>query len=115
MEASTAAPPAARDGESELFDGTAFDAPIPKLDGHVADKLVVAVGGSVTLDRLMNDDVEMIDSLLLGRDVDMVVTATVAGKGFTHSVKGADGEEEEVVAYAVKLKVHSLRRTEEAD
>jgi len=84
--------------------------PIPKLDGHVADKLALAFGGSVALDRLMNDDLAMIEGFALGRKITLTIEATIAGKGFTHTEKAATEtkDEEEVVTYQVKLRVHSI-------
>ena len=78
---------------------------IPKLDGHVADRLVLAFGGSVELDRLVNDDLELVESFALGRDVRFTVEATVAGKGFSHAAK-QNGDEQ--VGYTVRLRVHSV-------
>jgi len=84
--------------------------PIPKLDGHVADRLALAFGGSVALDRLINDDLAMVESFALGQKVTLTIEATVAGKGFSHTEKAATEtkDEEEVVTYQVKLKVHSI-------
>jgi hypothetical protein len=91
-------------GETDgLFDPAPYT--IPKLDGHVADKVVLAFGGSVELDRLVEDDLEMLEKLRLGQDATLTIQATVAAKGFTHSV---NAKEEEQVGYAVRLRVHSV-------
>lgn len=115
MEAATV--PAADEQGGELFDGSQFEMPIPKLDGHVSDKLVLSFGGSVQLDRLMNDDLELIERFRLGQHVMLKVEATVSGKGFSHSEKAATDTkaEEEVVTYAVKLRVHSVIVDEDGD
>lgn len=106
MEAGTALPPLeAEAGGSELFDTEPYALPIPKLDGHVADRLVLSFGGSVELDRLLNDNLEFIEGLRLGQDVTLTIEASVSAKGFTHSTKG---EDEEQVGYAVKFRVHSV-------
>ena len=89
----------------ELFDPKPFTRPIPKLDGHVADRVVLAFGGSVELDRLVEDDLELVERLRLGQDVTLTIEATVAGKGFSHATKA---DEEEQVGYTVKLRVHSV-------
>jgi hypothetical protein len=91
--------------EDGLFDAEPYSLPIPKLDGHTADRLVLAFGGSVELDRLVDEDLRIIELLLLGRDVRFVVEATVAGKGFSHAARR---DEEEQVGYTVKLRVHSV-------
>jgi hypothetical protein len=92
--------------EEAIFDAKAYDLPIPKLDGHKADKLVLAFGGTVELDRTLEDDLAMIEKLHLGEDVEFQITATVAGKGFSHATKGEDGE---TVGYQVRLRVHSVQ------
>ena len=86
-----------------LFDAAPYT--IPKLDGHVADKVTLAFGGSVELDRLVEDDLALVEGLRLGQDVTFTVQCTVAGKGFTHTTKADD---EEQVAYTAKLRVHSV-------
>ena len=57
----------------------------------MADRVVLAFGGSVELDRLVDDDLQAIEHLLLGRDVRFTVEATVAGKGFSHAQKHERG------------------------
>lgn len=89
--------------EDGLFDGRLYE--LPKLDGHVADRLVLAFGGSVELDRNVQDDLEVIEGLRLGQDVTFTVEATVAGKGFSHATKA---NEDEQVGYTVRLRVHSV-------
>jgi hypothetical protein len=96
--------PNATDGDG-LFDAEPFTRPIPKLDGHVADRLGIGFTGSVKLDRLLEDNLQYIEGLRLGQDVTITIEATVAAKGFTHATKGDDNEE---VGYNVKLKVHSI-------
>ena len=91
----------------ELFDPAPYT--IPKLDGHVADKVVLAFGGSVELDRLVEDDLALVERLRLGQDVEFRVTCTVAGKGFSHTTKADD---EEQVGYTARLRVHSVEAAE---
>ena len=100
MSSMTAAP------QEQAFDTTVYDLPIPKLDGHKADKLTIAFSGSVELDRTNSDDLELIDALTLGRDVEMRVTATVTRKGFTLAAGKEDAPE--TTGYGVGMKVHSL-------
>jgi len=88
-----------------LFDTEPFTRPIPKLDGHVADRLGIGFTGTVKLDRLLEDNLEYIEGLRLGQDVSITIEATVAGKGFSHTTKANDDEE---VGYSVKLRVHSI-------
>src|SRR5262252_2382618 len=86
--------------EGELFDPDPWQKPIPKLDGYVADKLVINISGSIELDRLLDDNLALIEDLALGRDVEWTIGLRVSGKGFTHSLKGED--ETDVVGYQVK-------------
>jgi len=102
MEAASDTAPA---DAGELFDTEPFQLPIPKLDGQVADRLVLSFGGSVELDRLVNTDLEFAEQLRLGQNVTLTIQASVAGKGFTHTTRA---DEEEQVGYAVKLRVHSV-------
>ena len=88
---------------SALFDTAPYT--IPKLDGHVADKITLSFGGSVELDRLIEDDLALVEGLRLGQDVALRVECVVAGKGFTHTSKADD---EEQVGYTAKLRVHSV-------
>ena len=101
---------ASAEAGGELFDTEPFQLPIPKLDGHVADRLVLAFGGSVELDRLIEDDLATLEKLRLGQTVRYTVEASVAGKGFSHSTKA---NEDEQVGYTVKLRVHSIVTEEE--
>jgi hypothetical protein len=91
--------------DDSIFDASAYDLPIPKLDGHKADKLTLSFGGSLELDRTLEDDLELIERLHLGENVTLTVEAVVAGKGFSHQTKGEDGEQ---VGYQVRLRVTSL-------
>ena len=92
--------------DDAIFNAEQYDLPIPRLDGHKADKLVVSFAGQVELDRTSEDDLALIDALTLGRDVDMQVTATVTKKGFTLTAGKEDSPE--TTGYGVGLKVHSL-------
>lgn len=97
----TAAPATSEDG---IFDASKYDLPIPRLDGHKADKLVLSFSGQIELDRTSEDDLAFIDGLFLGRDVELKVKATIAKKGFTFTAR----EDEESAGYGVGLKIHSL-------
>lgn len=90
--------------EEAIFDPAPYDLPIPSLDGQKADKVILSFGGSMELDRTNEDDLQLIDSLLLGRDVRLSIIASVAGKGFTCSVK----EDGDSTGYRVQLRVHTL-------
>ena len=92
--------------EDVIFDASGYDLPIPRLDGHKADRLSVAFSGGVDLDRTSEQDLELVDGLTLGRAVELRVTAIVTKKGFTLSA-GKDDEPERT-GYGVGLKVTSL-------
>lgn len=92
--------------EDGIFDASTYDLPIPRLDGYKADRLAIAFSGGVDLDRTSEDDLALVDSLTLGRQVELRVTATVTKKGFTLAAGKDDNPE--TTGYGVGLKVHSL-------
>lgn len=89
-----------------VFDRSIYDLPIPSADGHKADKLVVSFSGQLELDRTSVDDLDFLETLSLGRDVELRVIATVAKKGFTLTPGGE--EKADSTGYGVGLKVHSV-------
>lgn len=92
--------------EDAIFDATSYDLPIPRLDGHKADRLSVAFSGGVELDRTSEEDLALVDELTLGKQVTLTVTAVVTKKGFTLTA-GKD-ETPETTGYGVGLKVNSI-------
>ena len=92
--------------QEQAFDTEPYTLPIPKLDGHTADKVIIALSGSVELDRHNPTHLEFIETLTLGKDVDLDITATVTRKGFTLQAGKEDSPES--TGYGVGLKVHSL-------
>lgn len=92
--------------EEAIFDAARYDLPIPTLDGHKADKLVVNVAGSIELDRTSEEDLSFIEGLRLGQEVSLVVSATVTRKGFTFAAGKEDASPQ--AGYGVGLKAHSL-------
>ena len=89
-----------------IFDASSYDLPIPRLDGHKADRLSIAFSGGVELDRTSEDDLALVDELKLGAEVELRVTATVTKKGFTLTAGKDDNPES--TGYGVGLRVHSL-------
>lgn len=92
------------DGDGELFDPKPYDAPVPKLDGHKADKLKLAFGGSVEVDLMLEGNLEHFKSLRFGQEVELTVTAIVGKK---HWAIRTDDEGTETVTHTVGLSVHS--------
>lgn len=92
--------------QEQAFDAGVYDLPIPRLDGHKADKLTLSFSGSVELDRTSEDDLGLIDSLMLGRDCELHLVATVTRKGFTLQVGKDDSPE--TTGYGVGFKIHSI-------
>ena len=92
--------------DESIFDASSYDLPIPRLDGHKADRLSISFSGGVELDRTSEDDLALVDALALGREVELRVTATVTKKGFTLTA-GKD-ENPETTGYGVGLRIHSL-------
>jgi hypothetical protein len=96
--------------EDGLFDGSQYDLPIPALDGHKADTLRIAVGGAIDLDLYDENALAFLQSLKLGRSVDLTVTFTVSGSAWRHTAKGDD--ETDHVVHQVALKAHSIELPE---
>ena len=92
--------------EEAIFDASSYELPIPRLDGHKADNLTVSFSGGVSLDRTSEEDLELVDSLTLGKQVTLSVTAVVTKKGFTLN-PGRD-ENPETTGWGVGLRVQSL-------
>lgn len=97
------------DTENAIFDASSYDLPIPRLDGHKADRLSISFSGGVDLDRTSEEDLELIEGLTLGGQVELRITATVTKKGFTFNA-GRD-ESPDATGYGVGLKVESLVTT----
>lgn len=94
---------------SELFDGTKYDLPIPKLDGHRADVLKLSFGGSVELDLVRAGNLDHFDSLKFGQEVELQITAIVGKKQW--SIRRNDETGEETVTHTIGLAVHSYEET----
>jgi hypothetical protein len=92
--------------EDGIFDASAYQLPIPDLDGHKADRLALTFGGGVDLDRTSEDDLEFINGLELGRTVTLKVECIVTKKGFSYSAGKEDGPDS--TGYGVGLKVVGL-------
>lgn len=92
--------------QEAVFNAAQYVLDIPELDGYKADKLLVAFGGGIELDRTSGDDLDFVNGLELGREVTITVTGTVTRKGFTYAV-GKDDEPGQA-GYGVSLKVHTL-------
>lgn len=90
----------------EIFDGTAYELPIPKKDGHRADVIRLSLGGSIELDMYDETALAYIQGLRLGQEITVTVTARVGSSGWTHSLKGE--EQEDHAVFAVGLKATSI-------
>ena len=91
---------------SELFDGSQYDLPIPELDGHRADTLRIAVGGSIDLDLYDQHALDWLNQLKLGQNLELTVTLHVTSSSWRHSVKGEDQQDH--VIHQVALKATSI-------
>jgi hypothetical protein len=81
--------------------------PIPKLDGHAAQRVMLAFSGAVQLD-LADDDLALLEAVGLGHDVQLLVTRARGWQGLQpHAPREGEGDDEDVVAYQAKLKVLS--------
>lgn len=91
--------------ENELFDGTEYEIPFAKADGKEVTALALNLSGSLRLNRNDPGHVALIESLTLGRIVQLSVMAGVSGKG-QQVREGSDGNE--VVTHTVSLKLHEV-------
>lgn len=82
--------------------------PIPTADGHKADKLVLAFGGSIELDRTDEDDLELINSLELGGELEFVVEGAIGGKVWSQPARAEDGTT--TTTYRVGIRINSCQR-----
>jgi hypothetical protein len=91
--------------EQELFEGKQYEIPFPKADGKEVTDLVVRLAGNLKLNRNDPEHVALIESLNLGRMVELRITAGVDSKG--QSVK-EDIDGTETVTYSVGLRLHEV-------
>src|SRR6266496_2236510 len=91
--------------ETELFDGTKYEVPFAKADGKEVTALALNLSGSLRLNRNDPDHVALIESLTLGRIVQLSVMAGVSGKG--QQIR-EDNEVQELVTHTVSLKLHEV-------
>lgn len=91
--------------EQPLYSLETYQLEIPGMDGYRADKLAVQFTGGVDLDRTSKDDLDFVNGLTLGKQVELKIIATVSRKGFTLTAKD---EGPDSTGYGVGLKVHSL-------
>lgn len=94
---------AATDG---LFDGAAYDTPVPKLNGHRADVLKIQLAGGVEIDLMLTDHVEWFKSLRFGQELELTVHATVAKHTWALKTNTETGEEK--ATHTLGLTVHSI-------
>ncbi len=84
---------------------------LPKLDGIVADRLVLSMTGAVELDRLDDSALELLEGVSLARDIRLVVVARAASKGFATRTS-RDEDEPGGLTYQVKLKLVGVEPAE---
>jgi hypothetical protein len=90
----------------ELFNGAAYDTPVPKLNGHRADTLKVAFNGGIEIDLMLPDQLDWFKQLRFGQELDLHVTATVTKHGWQLKVNPETGEEK--ATHTIGLQIHSI-------
>lgn len=95
--------------DGELFPGSAYQRPLPALDGHRADTLKLAFAGGVDIDLMDDDALDWFKGLRFGQEIELTVTGTVGKSGWTLK-RGAD--DQETVVHTIGLTVHSIDRGE---
>lgn len=94
------------DAEDALFNGAAYDTPVPKLNGHRADVLKLAFAGGVEIDLMLPDSIEWFKGLRFGQELELTVTATVAKHTWALKTNSETGEEK--ATHTLGLTVHSI-------
>lgn len=82
---------------------------IPTMDGRRATNLDIRFSGSGSLDHTSVDDLELLEAMRLGHDVRLIVTGTIAGKGFRLGTT-ADGD----ISYSCTVRVATVEAGEAA-
>jgi len=95
--------------EDEIFSADAYALPIPTQDGYKATRLDIRFSGSGLLDRTSEDDLALLEAMRLGREVRLIVTGTIVGKGFRLAAKADDDAE---ISYACTVRVESVEAGE---
>jgi hypothetical protein len=90
----------------ELYSVESYQLAIPGMDGYKADSMALSFSGAVPLDRTSADDLEFVNGLKLGQQIELKVLATVTKKGF--SLTAGKDDNPDSTGYGVGLKVHSL-------
>lgn len=93
----------------ELFDPaeyTSEELALPQVDGHGIDKIRVAFGGSIMLDRSNPDHVALFRKLELGKDVEFRVAGDVTSVS-TGWTTGKEGDLDAIVGER-KIKVSTV-------
>lgn len=93
----------------DVFDAASYALPIPTQDGYKATRLDIRFSGSGLLDRTSEDDLELLAAMRLGREVRLIVTGTIVGKGFRLAAKADDDAE---TSYACTVRVESVEAGE---
>ena len=66
-----------------------------------------ALSGSGSLDRTSSDDLALLEAMRMGREVRLIVTGTIAGKGFR-----LGGSSDEELAFSCTVRVESVEAGE---
>ena len=91
-----------------LFVASQYDIPFPKADGKEVDRIIIGLSGNLELDRNNPDHTQLVESLTLGRYLQLNVTASVDAKA--QAVKATE-DGTETVSHTVRLKLHSVEPT----
>jgi len=91
--------------EPELFDSSEYRVPFPQADGHEVTDIVLRLGGTIRLNRNDPDHAALVESLTLGRHLDLAVSVSVDSKA--QGIR-FDSDDRELVTHLVGLKIHSV-------
>lgn len=90
------------------FSASAYDLPIPAIDGRKAQKISVRFSGSCFLDRTSEDDLVFLNAMRMGTPVRLIITGLPTGKGFSLRTRDTDDE----LSYHCSLRVEAVELAE---
>lgn len=87
-----------------MFNTDEYQIPFPQIDGRDVADLAIRIGGNIKLNRNDPEHAAFMESLILGRHLQLTFVVSVDGKH--HNIKG--DSEDETIAHVVILRVHGL-------
>jgi len=107
MSATATRPASVDEIPDEVFDVSAYELPIPKMDERKTTRLDIRLSGSGQLDRTNEDDLALVEAMRMGREDRLIVNGTIAGKAFRLA-----GSEDDELSYSCSVRVLAVEAGE---